>query len=337
LTAIFGATMSTCEKISRPVFLCGIGWDRTIEKTGSLPGKNGEGPVCANESLTGIRTRSFAQDLEPEDLALRAVRDLFGKCPGRLKTVDFLLLTSTSPGTRVPSTASLVAGKLFENPSVPSLDIGGSCSGSIVALSVGAALISSGDFRNVLIVSTEKKTAQLCPRHGPETALLFGDMATAALLSDTPDPLDSHPPFALRAVRTRSRGDLAGLIWKESDPCDGSILIRMNGPRVFREAITTLTQEIPGFLQSLGLDTKDLRMAVFHQANGRLLAQVGRKLGLPADKIPLTLAEYGNTSSSSTFLTLGKALEDRGTVDGPVLLATFGGGVTWGMALLERV
>jgi 3-oxoacyl-[acyl-carrier-protein] synthase-3 len=111
----------------------------------------------------------------------------------------------------------------------------------------------------------------------------------------------------------------------------------MNGPRVFREAITILTQEIPGFLRRHGLDTKDLRMAVFHQANGRLLAQVGRKLGLSKDQIPLTLSEYGNTSSSSTFLTLGKALEERGTVDGPVLLATFGGGVTWGMALLERV
>ena len=289
------------------------------------------------ESLTGIRTRTFAGDLGVESLAEMAVQDLFTEHPDRLKTIDFLMLTSTSPGFPLPATAPVVGGRIFRGRSVPSLDIGGSCSGSLVALSAGSSLLCSGSFRNLLVVCAEKKTAQLCPTHGPETARIFGDMGTATLLSDSPHIFHRCPPLRLKAIRIRSRGDLANLIWKEPDPCDGATLIRMNGPRVFREAVSTLTKEVPDFLKGQGLSLSDIALAVFHQANGRLLGQVARKLELPQKKVPLTLTEFGNTSSSSTFLTLAKALEERGRIEGPVLLATFGGGITWGLALLEPV
>lgn len=337
MTAIFGATMSTIDTLSRPVYLCGIGWTRHLEKKSILPGKNGGKPALPEEKLTGIRTRTFAGELGTESLAEMAVRDLFAERADRLDTVDFLMLTSTSSDILLPATATVVGGRIFSGRAVPSMDIGGSCSGSLVALAVGSSLLCSGSFRNILVVSAEKKSAQLCPTHGPETAMLFGDMGTAALLSDTPHILNSRPPLRLRAVRTRSRGDLADLIWKEPDPCDGAPLIRMNGARVFREAISTLTKEVPAFLKEQGISISDISLAVFHQANGRLLSQVARKLALPETKVPLTLPEFGNTSSSSTFLTLAKALEERERVKGPILLATFGGGVTWGLALLEPV
>lgn len=329
--------MSTVDTLPCPVYLCGVGWARGLEKKAFLPGKNGGDPALAAEELTGIRTRTFAGELPVESLAEMAVRDLFSRHSDRLETVDFLMLTSTSPGIPLPATASVIGGRIFGKRTVPSMDIGGSCSGSMVALSAGSALLCSKAFRNILVVSSEKKSAQLCPVHAPETAMLFGDMGTATLLSDTPHQLAGHRPLRLRAIRIRSRGDLAGLIWKEADPCDGTPLIRMNGPRVFREAVSTLTREVPAFLEEQGFSVLDLSLAVFHQANGRLLAQVARKLGLPGTKVPLTLTEFGNTSSSSTLLTLAKALENTPRTDGPILLATFGGGITWGLALLEPV
>ncbi|WP_077397871.1 3-oxoacyl-ACP synthase III family protein [Leptospirillum ferriphilum] len=329
--------MSTFDTLSHPVYLCGIGWTRFLEKKAFLPGKNGGPPAMPQESLTGIKTRTVAEEHGVENLAEMAVRDLFSDHSDRLDTVEFLMMTSTSPGILLPATASIVGGRLFREKTVPCVDIGGSCSGSLVALSAGSALLCTGSVRNLLVVSAEKKTAQLCPTHGPETAGIFGDMGAAALLSDSPRGLHRWPPFRLKAIRIRSRGDLASLIWKEPDPCDGAPLIRMNGPRVFREAVSTLTGEVPDFLKGQGLSTSDIALAIFHQANGRLLGHVARKLGFPPKNVPLTLTEFGNTSSSSTLLTLAQALEERGRVDGPVLLATFGGGITWGLALLEPV
>ncbi|MCL5259624.1 MAG: hypothetical protein M1532_03170, partial [Nitrospirae bacterium] len=126
------------------------------------------------ESLTGIKTRTFAGDHGVESLAEMAIRDLLGDHPDRLDTIDFLMMTSTSPGILLPATSSIVGGRLFREKTVPCVDIGGSCSGSLVALSAGSSLLCSGSVQNLLIVSAEKKTAQLCPTHGPETAGIFG-------------------------------------------------------------------------------------------------------------------------------------------------------------------
>ncbi|MHB8422886.1 MAG: 3-oxoacyl-ACP synthase III family protein [Leptospirales bacterium] len=327
--------MSTRNRLSHQVHLSGIGWVRDLPR---IPFPGGPGfPDTPEEiyELTGIVTRSRAGGLEADELAERAARDLLRADGTFLDSIDFLLVTTTTPVLTMPSTAALVAGRLFGNRPVPALDVGGSCSGFLVALQTATALIGAGDYRNILIIATEKKSAQICPIHAPETAPLFGDMAAAALISREPSPAVCHRPMVVKAVRTTSKGELASLIRKEVDPCDGHRILRMDGSRVFREAVSILSREIPLFLAGQNLDVTDLELAIFHQANGRLLANLSNRLGIPTEKVPLSISEYGNTSSASLPLTLGQALERTPNPDGPVLLATFGGGVTYGMALIE--
>ena len=328
--------MSTRERLAHLVHLSGIGWVRDLPR---IPFPEGPGfPDTPEElyGLTGILTRSRAGSLGVDDLAERACRDLFRSDPGLPDAVDFLLVTTTTPVFPMPSTAALVAGRLFRDRTVPALDVGGSCSGFLVALQTATALIGSGAYRTILIVSAEKKSSQLCPVHGPETAPLFGDMAVAALVSGERYALNGQPPLAVRAVRTAARGDLAALIRKETDPCDGKRILRMNGTRVFREAVATLSSEIPPFLSRQNLAIADLGLAIFHQANARLLAKLSERLGIPPEKLPLTIADHGNTSSASLPLTLGHALDRTPLPKGPLLLSAFGGGITYGMALLEQ-
>lgn len=337
MTAIFGPDMSTRNRFAHVVHLSGTGWARDLPR---IPFPSGSGAKNTPEDifeLTGIVTRSHAGILEADELAERAVRDLFQSDTTFPDSIDFLLVTTTTPVLTMPSTATLVARRLFGNRTVPALDVGGSCSGFLVALQTASALIGTGDFKNILIIATEKKSGQLCPTHAPETALLFGDMAAAALISRDPLPTGRHQPMVVKAVRTTSKGELACLIRKEVDPCDGRRILRMNGPRVFREAVSTLSREIPLFLAHQNLGVTDLELAVFHQANGRLLAKLSERLGIPQEKVPLTIPQYGNTSSASLPLTLGQALKKTPYPKGPILLGTFGGGVTYGMALLEPV
>ncbi|MHB1286569.1 MAG: ketoacyl-ACP synthase III [Leptospirales bacterium] len=327
--------MSTRERLNHIVHLSGIGWVKDLPRI-PFPEETGfQGNPEELHRLTGIRTRTRAGSLETEDLAERACRDLFRSAPDLSDSVDFLLVSTTTPAFLMPSTAALIAYRLFGHRAVPALDVGGSCSGFLVALQTAAALIGSGGYRNVLIVSAEKKSTQLCPLHGPETAPLFGDMAAAALISKERHSLNGQPSLVIKSIRTATRGDLANLIRKETDPCDGRRILRMDGTRVFREAITILSREIPDFLSRQHLKVTDLGMAVFHQANARLLAKLSERLGIPPEKLPLTIVEHGNTSSASLPLTLGHGLGRIPFPEGPLLLATFGGGITYGMALLD--
>ncbi len=330
--------MSTEDTLMRPVYLTGIGWDRDLPlHPTAVTGGKARSPEAV-EALTGILTRSRAGEKDPGSMAESAFRDLAGSDPDISGEIDFLLVNSTTPILLMPSTAALLAGSLFGDRKVPALDVGGSCTGFLVALKTAAALIGSGGFHRILIVSLEKKSVQLCPEHAPETELLFGDMATAALVSDCPVPVSGWPAFAIKAIRVGCRGDLAPLIYRETDPCDGRPILRMNGNRVFREAVALLSREIPEFLARQGRTTKDLGAAVFHQANGRLISRLSRRLGLPEERVPLTLTRYGNTSSASLPLTLGRVLSGLEPVSDPkmpCLLAAIGGGITYGMALLD--
>lgn len=329
--------MSTRDTLVRPVYLSGIGWDRDLSFVAPVAGGETARSPEAVEALTGILTRSRAGAKDPAEMADSAVRDLAGGSTDALDGIDFLLVHTTTPILAMPSTAAILAGSLFGGRPVPAVDVGGSCAGFLVALKTAAALIGTGGFRKILVVSLEKKSVQLCPTHGPETEPLFGDMAAATLLTDRPIRASGWTPLEIRAVRIGCRGDLAPLIYRETDLCDGRPILRMNGGRVFREAVSLLAREIPDFLAGQGLSTRDLATAVFHQANVRLLARLSRRLGLPEDRVPLSLPRYGNTSSASLPLTLGRVLSglDPGPCPAsPVLLAAIGGGLTFGAALL---
>lgn len=317
---------------ARRVYIRHIGWNRHVDfySNSDVCGKTGH-RAEEIEELTGIHTRSRWTG-DPIDLAMGAIVDLAKKTGKELlSAIDLIIVASSTPALPLPQTAALISSGLGPlGRGVPAFDLHASCSGYIYALTVARSMIHSGGYGNILLVTLEKKSPQLCPIHGPETAILFGDMATATLLSGVTGSL------RIEGSHIGAKGDLAPIIYRETDPCNGAPILRMNGGRVYREAIRTLESEIPPFLETLGTGIPEIDLFVFHQANRRLVDSLGKRLGLDREKVPISLSAFGNTSSSSIPLTLALYLEQNGEVPRNVLLGAFGGGATFGMALLSR-
>jgi 3-oxoacyl-[acyl-carrier-protein] synthase-3 len=314
------------------VYIRAIGWNREVSfcSNPEISSKTGHESQTLQD-LTGITSRSRWMG-DPVDLAMGAIVDL-AKKTGKdlLASIDLIIVSSSTPVLPLPQTAALISSELGSlGRGVPAFDLQASCSGYIYGLTVARSMIQSGGFKNILLVTLEKKSLQLCPVHGPETAILFGDMATATLVSGITGLL------RIEGSHIGARGDLAPIIFRETDPCNGAPILRMDGGRVYREAIRTLEKEIPPFLEKLGTGIPEVDLFVFHQANGRLIDSLAKRMGIDRDKVPDSITDFGNTSSSSIPLTLALYLEKTGKIPKKVLLGAFGGGATFGMALLCR-
>jgi 3-oxoacyl-[acyl-carrier-protein] synthase-3 len=289
--------------------------------------------------LTGITTRSFSPFEDETDLAVRAAEDLFSRMGGRTRP-DMLLLATTTPSGPVPQTAAKVQGRLFSHStSGPSaMDIGGSCAAFLTGLFVANAHIASGAAEDILLVNTERKTRHVCPEHSPETALLFGDGATAVWLSSKRMKDGTGPfPLRIRSVQIGADGGQARRITYSKDPDSGRKILRMEGPALFRSAVRTLSREIKRHLAQHSLSADRVAAFILHQANERILEGVAQRIGVPSHRLPRTIDVHGNTSSASLGITLAHFLSQNGPrpLSGPLLLAAIGGGITWGTALLS--
>ncbi len=219
-----------------------------------------------------------------------------------------------------------------------------SCSGFLYGLSMADCFIRSGQARRCLVVAAEVKSRFLDLRD-ETTAILFGDGAGAALLVGE-DERGDHPR-GIMAVRLYADGAGRELI---KIPAGGSRqpasvqtvrdrlhAIRMQGRPLFRVAVRRLAGAVTDLLKEFGVGVDDLGQAVFHQANGRLLSAISRKLGIPPEKTYSVIEQVGNTSSASLPIALDRAYgEGRIKAGELVLLGTFGGGLTWATALFRN-
>lgn len=299
--------------------------------------------AAAIERRTGIRTRRWAADDEASsDLALQAARqacEAAGVSPG---SVDAILLSTTSPDMAFPSTACLLQQRL-QAPRAAALDVAASCSGFLYGLSMADAFIRSGQYRRCLVVATEVKSRFLDPAD-PATAILFGDGAGAALV--TGDEVTGPGAQGVLGIRLHADGSRYGMI---AMPAGGSRkpasrdtivarehAIRIQGVPLFRVAVKRLAEAVTETLKEFGVGVSDLGRVVFHQANGRLLSAVLERLKIPPDKMYSVLERFGNASSASLPIALDCAVREGRVVPGDlVLLGTFGGGLTWGTALMR--
>ncbi len=285
--------------------------------------------------LTGIRTRSFAPFEDEVELAVRAAADLFRRLD-RPKMPDFLLAATTTPKSFIPSTAARISSCLYPDGGPPVLDVGGSCAAFMTGLFTARSLIAAGAARDILLLNTERKTGHVCPVHTPETALLFGDGASAAWISD--DPGQRSPSWLLREIRIGADGRSASLITYAPDPETGRKILSMDGPALFRRAVRTLSREIGRLLRDRGFSAGEAGAFLLHQANGRILDGIASRLGIPEERIPRTVSEYGNTSSASLGITLGEFLEKAPEPPSrPLVLGAIGGGLTWGVGILDPI
>lgn len=256
--------------------------------------------------------------------------------------MDAIILSTTSPDMAFPSTACYVQRGLGCK-GVGAFDVSASCSGFLYGLSMADAMIRSGQIATCLVLASEVKSRFLDP-HDEATAILFGDGAGAVVLQGEDD--DDPDPPGLLGIRLYADGGHHGLIrvpaggsrtpTSTETLATGGHALRMNGASLFRVAIRRIEQAIQDLLKEFGVRLDDVARVVLHQANGRILAQVAHRLGLPPHKLSTVIARYGNTSSASLPIALDAAVRAGGVTRGDlVLLGSFGGGLTWATGLVR--
>ncbi|NEZ03993.1 ketoacyl-ACP synthase III [Wenzhouxiangella sp. XN201] len=283
---------------------------------------------------TGIAQRHVAADDETtcdlaEQAARRAMEDA-GLEPG---DIDLLLVGTTTPDVVFPSTACLLQHRLGM-AECGAFDINAACSGFIYALSVADQYIRNGTARNVLVVGAETLTRML-DWTDRGTCVLFGDGAGAAVLAADEEP-------GILSTHIHANGGYGDLLKVDvgvsrgftAEP-RGGVNVRMRGNEVFKVAVNTLGRIVDETLAANQLDKEDLDWLIPHQANLRIIKATARKLKMSMDQVIVTVDRHGNTSAASVPMALDEALKSGRIQRGDkLLLEAFGGGFTWGAALI---
>lgn len=290
---------------------------------------------------TGIKERYIAQEDEStSDLATKAAALAIERSGLDKTEIDTIICATITPDFFcMPSTACVIADKLGIKY-VTAFDISAACSGFVYALSMAKAFIESGMKKNVLIIGAEKMSS-IVDYEDRTTSILFGDGAGAAVISATNDKSKS-----ILDVKTSSDGEYQDFLITEGcgskHPCSPKVLtekmqfLKMKGNETFKLAVNTLTKDVFEILEENQLQSKDIDWFVPHQANYRIINAVAKKLQMSEDKVVLTVAGYGNTSAASIPMAINKWYEEGKLKDGELmLLDTFGGGLTWGSALVH--
>lgn len=286
---------------------------------------------------TGIHERRVAGEGETTTtLALEASRKALEAAHVRPQDIELLVMGTTTPDLVFPSSACLLQKELGL-PDCGAMDVNAACSGFIYALSVADKYVRCGDAKKVLVVGAETLT-RLINWKKRETAVLFGDGAGAAVLEASSEPgiLSTHihadGTYAdlLRTDEGVSRG-FHGIELNEGRP-----EIKMRGNEVFKVAVRTLHRIVDETLGANQLDKSDLDWLIPHQANYRIIAATAKMLDMDMDQVVVTVDRHGNTSAASVPLALDEAIRDGRIQRGEMLLLeAFGGGFTWGSALIR--
>jgi 3-oxoacyl-[acyl-carrier-protein] synthase III len=298
---------------------------------------------------TGIRERRIAGPEEnSSSLGLEASRQALIRSGLTGRDLDLIVVATVTPLTMVPSNACRLQAGLGCRP-IGAFDINGACTGFVQALAVANQFIASGSCRHVLVVGAEvlSRTTDYSDRN---TCILFGDGAGAVILSAGPGTSNgSSSGVGLRWVRLFSDGSRGDLIQMSSQvtyrclPLDGGLgelgkppFLRLNGREVFKFAVRALIDLVREALASTSLTEQNRLFLVPHQVNQRIIDAALPHLDIPPERVILNLDRHGNTSSASIPIALDEALRNGTLVSGDhIVLAAFGGGLTWGGALLS--
>jgi 3-oxoacyl-[acyl-carrier-protein] synthase III len=281
---------------------------------------------------TGIRERHIAAEGEfTSDLATQAARaalDAAGLTPD---DIDLLLVATTTPDLVFPSTACIVQSKLGMTNGKPAFDLQAVCSGFVYALSVADQFIKTGAAKHVLVIGAET-LSRITDWNDRGNCILWGDGAGAVVVGASDEP-------GIIATHIHADGRHKELLRTTNGPSTGMnepALMRMEGNPVFKMAVNTLDRIVDETLEANGLQKSDIDWLVPHQANIRIISATAKKLGMSMDNVVTTVAGHGNTSAASVPLAFDVAVRDGRIQRGQtVLMEAFGGGFTWGSALLK--
>ena len=286
---------------------------------------------------TGIRQRHVAAEGETtSDLATQAARRALDAAGCAPQDIDAVLVATTTPDFTFPATACVVQDRLGVPAGAMAFDLQAVCSGFVYGLSVADALIRSGQVERVLLIGAETLT-RLLDWEDRSTCVLFGDGAGAVVLQAE----EGNGTVADRGVLhtvARADGRYRELLFTDGGPSTTGTVgkLRMQGREVFRHAVTRIAEAMQEVMDAAGVRAQDIDLFVPHQANVRILEATARKLGIPSEKVMLTIEEQGNTSAASIPLALDAAVrQGRARPGDLLLLEAMGGGFTWGAALVR--
>lgn len=284
-------------------------------------------------SRTGIAARHFAAvDEATSDLALKASERAIEAAGITRDEIDLIIVATSTPDFVFPSTACILQDKLGIRNGGAALDVQAVCSGFIFALATADSYIRTGLARTALVVGAEA-FSRILDFKDRTTCVLFGDGAGAVIVrGDTQAGLLSH---ALHADgRHRDILCVPGNV--DAGAVVGSAFLRMDGQAVFKLAVNVLEKVAHEVLDKAGMNADQVDWLIPHQANLRIMQSTCRKLGLPAERMVVTVDQHGNTSAASVPLALDAAVRDgRIRAGHHVLLEGVGGGFTWGASLLR--
>jgi len=281
---------------------------------------------------TGIRERHIAAEGEfTSDLASHAARAALEVAGLTIDDIDLLLVATTTPDLVFPSTACIVQSKLGMTNGKPAFDLQAVCSGFVYALSVADQFIKTGAAKHVLVIGAET-LSRITDWTDRGNCILWGDGAGALVLGASSEP-------GIIATHIHADGRHKDLLRTSNGPSTGldtPPLMQMEGNAVFKMAVNTLDRIVDETLEANGLQKSDIDWLVPHQANIRIISATAKKLGMSMDHVVTTVAGHGNTSAASVPLAFDVAVRDGRIQRGQtVLMEAFGGGFTWGSALLK--
>jgi 3-oxoacyl-[acyl-carrier-protein] synthase-3 len=285
---------------------------------------------------SGISARHYAEPGQnASDLGVLAAKkalEMAGKTPA---DIDLVIMASSTPDFHgsFPSTACIVQKKLGMPAGAAAFDIQAVCSGFVYAVSVADAFIKAGAHKNVLVIGAEV-FSRILNFEDRTTCVLFGDGAGAVVLTASEEP-------GILATKLHADGSHSDILSVPGNLSGGAVAgsgyLYMDGPAVFKLAVTVLEQVAIEALEAARMQPSDVDWLIPHQANIRIMKGTAKKLRLPEEKMVVTVDQHGNTSAASIPLALDLAVRDGRVKPGHnVLMEGVGGGFTWG-AILARM
>ena len=281
---------------------------------------------------TGIRNRHLAEPGQTSsDLGFEAARRALEMAGVDAAELDLIIVATSTPDFIFPSTACLLQSKLG-NKGATCFDVQAVCAGFVYALSIAEKFVRSGSHKKALVVGAEV-FSRILDWNDRGTCVLFGDGAGAVVLEASDAP-------GILATALHADGSHHGILSVPGNVAGGAVIgdpfLRMDGQAVFKFAVRVLADVAAETCAAAGVATSDVDWLVPHQANLRIIDSTGKKLGIPSDKVVVTVDRHGNTSAASVPLALETAVRDGRIQRGQkVLLEGVGGGFTWGAVLFQ--
>ncbi len=274
---------------------------------------------------TGIRRRHICEGETQADMCICAARMALDRAQAAPEEIGVCIVATMTPETLMPSTACMVQSALGLGEDTLCFDLNAACTGFVYALHTAECLLAASPRRLALVIGGEA-LSRIVDWDDRSTCILFGDGAGAVVV-------ESRPEWPSIGAVTGAKGN--GELLHAFGPGSGKAsLIAMEGTQVFKFAVEAIGRTVSDLLEKHRLSLEEVDWFVFHQANARIIDLTVRRLGIPPEKAVVAIGEYGNTSAASIPIVLSE-MQGRIRPGQRVLIAGFGGGLTWGGAIIQ--